>query len=69
MGLVVCIGELVGGVAMPTIAGQIADRTSLAAPAVVAAVCAFCAGLAALFLRETAPSKVGSAVAPSVTTP
>jgi len=59
MGLVVMIGELVGGVAMPWVAGRIADQTSLAAPMTVAAICAFCGGVAALFLKETAPRKVG----------
>jgi len=58
MGLVVAIGELIGGVTMPTLAGRSADATSLAAPIVVAAFCAVCAGVAALFLEETAPSKV-----------
>ncbi len=62
MGLVVCIGELIGGVSMPTIAGKIADATSLAAPIIVAAVCAFCAGVAALFLTETAPRKIAASV-------
>jgi MFS family permease len=61
MGLVVCIGELVGGAAIPPAAGWIADRTSLAAPVIVVGVCAFCAGVAALFLRETAPRKVSAA--------
>jgi len=60
MGLVVMIGELVGGVGMPWIAGRVADQTSLAAPMVIAAICAFCGGVAALFLRETAPRKVGT---------
>ena len=59
MGLVVCIGELIGGVSVPTLAGRIADATSLAAPIIVVGVCAFCGGVAALFLKETAPSKVG----------
>jgi MFS family permease len=62
MGLVVCIGELVGGAAIPPLAGMLADRTSLAAPIVVVGVCAFCAGVAALFLKETAPRKVAAAV-------
>ncbi|HEX7082467.1 MAG TPA: MFS transporter [Gammaproteobacteria bacterium] len=62
MGLVVCVGELVGGVSMPTVAGWIADQTSLAAPIIVAAACALCAGVAALFLEETAPRKVGAAI-------
>ncbi len=58
MGLVVCIGELIGGVAMPTVAGNIADQTSLAATMVIVAACAFCGGVAALFVKETAPSKI-----------
>jgi MFS family permease len=61
MGLVVAIGELIGGAAVPPVAGWIADRTSLAAPVIVVGVCAFCAGVAALFLKETAPRKVGAA--------
>jgi sugar phosphate permease len=68
MGLVVCMGELIGGVTMPTIAGRIADATSLAAPIVVVGVCAFCAGVTALFLKETAPSKIGSAGAEAAAT-
>lgn len=63
MGLVVCVGELIGGAGVPPAAGWIADQTSLAAPVIILGVCAFCAGLAALFLRETAPSKVGNAAA------
>ena len=59
MGLVVMVGELVGGVAMPWVAGRVADETSLAAPMTIAAACAFCGGVAALFLTETAPRKVG----------
>jgi fucose permease len=62
MGLVVCIGELIGGAAVPPAAGWLADRTeSFAAPVIVVGVCAFCAGVAALFLKETAPRKVGAA--------
>jgi MFS family permease len=61
MGLVVGIGEIVGGVAAPPVAGWIADQTSLAAPMIVVGVCAFCAGVAALFLKETAPRKVSAA--------
>lgn len=62
MGLVVCVGELIGGVSMPLVAGWLADQTTLQAPIVVAAVCALGGGIAALFLKETAPSKVGSPV-------
>ena len=62
MGLVVCIGELVGGVSMPTVAGWIADSSGYqSAPIVVVGICAFLGGVAALFLRETAPGKVGAA--------
>ncbi|MEY4640427.1 MAG: hypothetical protein RLZZ227_421 [Pseudomonadota bacterium] len=57
MGLVVGVGELFGGVAAPTIAGAIADRSSLIGPMVVMMVCAFIAGLLSLFLTETAPGK------------
>jgi MFS family permease len=60
MGLVVCVGELVGGVAVPPLAGWIADRTSLEAPIMIIGVCALCGGVAALFLKETAPSKVAN---------
>ena len=63
MGLVVCVGELIGGAGIPPAAGWLADRTSLAAPIIVVGVCAFCAGIAALFLKETAPRKVGYAAA------
>ena len=58
MGLVVAVGELLGGVGMPWLAGVVADRTSLVAPMTIAAICAFCGGTAALFLKETAPRKV-----------
>ena len=57
MGLVVCVGELVGGVGVPPLAGWIADRTTLEAPVIVIGVCAFCGGIAALFLKETAPAR------------
>lgn len=69
MGLVVCIGELIGGVSMPTIAGRIADATTLAAPIVVVGVCAFCGGVAALFIKETAPRKLANAPEVAKTSP
>lgn len=58
MGLVVGIGEIVGGFAVPPIAGTIADQTSLAAPILIEAGCALVGGLFAVFLVETAPAKV-----------
>jgi MFS family permease len=60
MGLVVGVGELFGGVASPTLAGAIADHTSLVAPMVVMMVCALVAGILSLFLKETAPLKVAA---------
>lgn len=61
MGLVVGVGELFGGVAAPTVAGAIADSTSLVAPLVVMMVCAGVAGVLSLFLVETAPGKAAAA--------
>lgn len=58
MGIVVCIGELVGGFASPWIAGAMADQSTLQAPLFYAAICAFLSGICALFLKETAPRKV-----------
>ena len=57
MGLVVCIGELVGGFASPWLAGALADQSSLRAPMLFVTVCAFLGGVSALFLKETAPGK------------
>ena len=61
MGLVVGIGEILGGVAGPTVAGWLADHTSLGlqAPMFMMGGCAFIAGCFALLLTETAPAKVG----------
>jgi MFS family permease len=61
MGLVVGVGEVVGGVVTPTISGSIADHTSLAAHMVVMIVCALGGGLLSLFLKETAPAKIKTA--------
>lgn len=58
MGLVVGMGEIVGGVLSPTISGWVADQTSLIAHMIVMMVCATCAGILSLFLKETAPGKV-----------
>jgi predicted MFS family arabinose efflux permease len=63
MGMVVGIGEIIGGVGSPTFAGWVADQSSLAGPMYVALACVFCAGVLSLFLKETAPSKVAKAQA------
>lgn len=59
MGLVVCVGELVGGFITPTLGGWAADLTSLRAPLIIAGGFALGAAVAALFLKETAPAAGG----------
>jgi len=63
MGIVVGVGEILGGVFGPWIAGELADHTSLGhnAPMLMMIACAVIAGIIALFLKETAPAKVGGA--------
>jgi MFS family permease len=63
MGLIVCVGEIGGGVATPVVAGWLADRSTLAAPLKIAAAAAVIAGALALLLKETAPVKVGAVYA------
>jgi MFS family permease len=63
MGLVVAIGELIGGVGAPSVTGWFADQTSLQAPVYAIAILAFIAGVLSLFLTETAPRKTGAALA------
>ena len=55
MGLVVAIGELVGGVVMPLVAGQLADAFSLQAPLLISAGFAAIGALVAMALVETNP--------------
>lgn len=57
MGLVVGIGEIVGGFCGPLIAGWVADRTTLQAPILIEAGCALAGGLLAIGLKETAPAR------------
>jgi predicted MFS family arabinose efflux permease len=57
MGLVVGIGEIVGGFCGPLIAGWAADQTTLRTPILIEAGCALAAGLLALGLVETAPAR------------
>lgn len=53
--IVQAVGELVGGVAAPVLAGKAADLYGLATPLYVEAACAFGAAALALGLYETAP--------------
>ncbi len=55
LGLIMGIGELVGGFAAPAIAGWSADRFGLHAPFLIATGAALSAGLIAFLLYETAP--------------
>jgi MFS family permease len=55
LGIVVGLGEILGGVSAPAIAGRAADRYGLQAPVMIMIVCAIVGTVLALFLRETAP--------------
>ena len=60
LGLTVGIGEILGGVSAPAVAGWAADRYGLAAPMFIQAGCAVAGALLALALKETAPSRVAA---------
>lgn len=60
MGLVTCIGEVVGGFGAPLLGGKAADLSTLAAPIQIAAICALGGTVLSLFLKETAPIKIGA---------
>lgn len=55
MGLVVCIGELTGGVFAPLVAGWLADAAGLQLPMLIMVGLALAAALVALGLKETNP--------------
>jgi len=58
-GLAMGVGELIGGVGSPALAGWIADRTDLSAPLWILLVICVLAGLLGFGLRETAPARTG----------
>jgi MFS family permease len=58
LGMVVGLGEILGGVGAPAIAGRAADHYGLQAPVMIMAVCAVVGTVLALFLRETAPIRL-----------
>ena len=58
LGLVMGLGELIGGVLTPIGAGWAADHYGLRAPVYIEAACALIATVLALFLQETAPAKL-----------
>jgi len=63
VGMVVGLGEVLGGVSGPAVAGWAADLYGLRAPLVIEGACALVGTVLALFLVETAPVRVRSAAA------
>lgn len=63
MGLVVGVGEVVGGFGIVTLAGKLADLTSLVTPMLMQIGCVLVGGVLCLFLMETAPVKVRAVAA------
>jgi ACS family hexuronate transporter-like MFS transporter len=55
MGVIMGVGEIIGGVGAPSLAGWLSDLYGLTAPLWLLAGLAVAGGLTALFLRETAP--------------
>jgi len=58
MGVVMGVGEILGGVLSPSLAGALSDRYGLAAPLWLLVALAVLGAVTALFLRETAPRLV-----------
>ena len=58
LGMVVGLGEVLGGVSAPAIAGRAADHYGLQAPVMIMAACAIVGTVLALFLHETAPIRL-----------
>jgi MFS family permease len=58
LGMVMGLGEVLGGVGGPAIAGWAADRYDLRAPILMMVLCAIVGAALALFLRETAPAQL-----------
>jgi sugar phosphate permease len=69
LGMVVGLGEILGGVGAPAIAGRAADRYGLQAPLMIMAACAVVGTVLALFLRETAPIRLARQTRSGVATP
>jgi MFS family permease len=69
LGMVVGLGEILGGVSAPAIAGRAADHYGLQAPILMMAVCAIVGTVLALFLRETAPIRLVPQTRPSPAAP
>ncbi len=59
LGIVMGLGELIGGAVTPTLAGMAADSYGLGATLLIEAALALACAVLAMFLIETAPVKVG----------
>ena len=66
LGMVMGLGEVLGGVSAPAVAGWAADRYSLQVPLFMQAGCAVTAAALALFLTETAPARLARQTAPAL---
>jgi MFS family permease len=60
LGLIMGVGEIVGGFVMPAVAGWLSDRFGLDAAMIISAGAAAVVVLLATALRETAPVRVGA---------
>jgi MFS family permease len=60
LGMTVGLGEILGGVTSPAVAGWAADLYGLRAPIVMQAGCAIAGTVLALFLHETAPARLAA---------
>jgi len=58
VGLAVGVGEILGGVSAPALAGSAADAFGLNAPLLIQAACALVGAVLAVGLKETAPGRV-----------
>ena len=67
MGVVMGVGEIIGGVLAPSLAGRLSDVYGLEAVCWLLVALAVVGGIAALFLRETAPRIVARQNAPATT--
>jgi len=61
IGVVIGVGEILGGVSAPTLAGRAADLHGMQWPMYIMAGCAVAGTFFSLFLRETAPVKQAAA--------
>jgi len=58
MGLVVCVGEVIGGFGITALSGRLADLFDLTTPVLMMVACAIAGGVLCFFLVETAPAKL-----------